>query len=191
MCPAVLAGGLNRQGSTGIDAVCCVAQLHAAVVELTAGKNAEIKYSTVQNWYSGNEEGKGGIYNFVTKRGLCHGASSKISWTQVRGPACAQLAATAVPSISIACFENHGWAWDDKIGRWGVKRQEMACTDCPSVSSPAHTEHCSGHACHHTGSQVMSRGRVKAAGARETPDSLLACRLKRAPPSPGSTPAWC
>ena len=59
------------------------AQLHAAVVELTAGKNAEIKYSTVQNWYSGNEEGKGGIYNFVTKRGLCHGDNSKISWTQV------------------------------------------------------------------------------------------------------------
>ena len=59
-------------------------QLHAAVVELTTGKNAEIKYSTVQNWYSGNEEGKGGIYNFVTKRGLCQGDSSKISWTQVR-----------------------------------------------------------------------------------------------------------
>ena len=58
-------------------------QLHAAVVELTAGANAEIKYSTVQNWYSGNEEGKGGIYNFVTKRGLCHGDDSKISWTQV------------------------------------------------------------------------------------------------------------
>ena len=60
----------------------CV-QLHAAVVELTAGANAEIKYSTVQNWYSGNEEGVGGIYNFVTKRGLCHGNDSKISWTQV------------------------------------------------------------------------------------------------------------
>ena len=58
-------------------------QLHAAVVELTAGAGAEIKYSTVQNWYSGNEEGVGGIYNFVTKRGLCHGDDSKISWTQV------------------------------------------------------------------------------------------------------------
>ncbi|BDA50274.1 UPF0051 protein ycf24 [Coccomyxa sp. Obi] len=58
-------------------------QLHAAVVELSAGANAEIKYSTVQNWYSGNEDGVGGIYNFVTKRGLCHGANSKISWTQV------------------------------------------------------------------------------------------------------------
>ena len=64
----------------------CV-QLHAAVVELTAGANAEIKYSTVQNWYSGNEEGVGGIYNFVTKRGLCHGDDSKISWTQVWAPA--------------------------------------------------------------------------------------------------------
>ncbi len=58
-------------------------QLHAAVVELVALDNAEIKYSTVQNWYAGNEEGKGGIYNFVTKRGLCQGVNSKISWTQV------------------------------------------------------------------------------------------------------------
>ncbi|HKL62670.1 MAG TPA: Fe-S cluster assembly protein SufB, partial [Woeseiaceae bacterium] len=58
-------------------------QLHAAVVELVAMKDAEIKYSTVQNWYPGDENGKGGIYNFVTKRGDCRGDDSKISWTQV------------------------------------------------------------------------------------------------------------
>lgn len=58
-------------------------QLHAAVVELVTLDNAEIKYSTVQNWYPGDKEGKGGIYNFVTKRGACHGVNSKISWTQV------------------------------------------------------------------------------------------------------------
>ncbi|MEM1053020.1 MAG: Fe-S cluster assembly protein SufB [Pseudomonadota bacterium] len=58
-------------------------QLHAAVVELVAMEDAEIKYSTVQNWYPGDSEGKGGIYNFVTKRGLCQGDRSKISWTQV------------------------------------------------------------------------------------------------------------
>jgi Fe-S cluster assembly protein SufB len=58
-------------------------QLHAAVVELVALDNAQIKYSTVQNWYPGDKEGKGGIYNFVTKRGKCHGVNSKISWTQV------------------------------------------------------------------------------------------------------------
>lgn len=58
-------------------------QLHAAVVELVALDNAEIKYSTVQNWYAGDESGKGGIYNFVTKRGACRGRNSKISWTQV------------------------------------------------------------------------------------------------------------
>jgi Fe-S cluster assembly protein SufB len=58
-------------------------QLHAAVVELIAMDNAQIKYSTVQNWYPGDEHGRGGIYNFVTKRGLCKGKSSKISWTQV------------------------------------------------------------------------------------------------------------
>jgi Fe-S cluster assembly protein SufB len=58
-------------------------QLHAAIVELVALENAEIKYSTVQNWYTGNEKGEGGIYNFVTKRGLCQGDNSKISWTQI------------------------------------------------------------------------------------------------------------
>ncbi|HRN49033.1 MAG TPA: Fe-S cluster assembly protein SufB, partial [Niabella sp.] len=58
-------------------------QLHAAVVEIIAMDNAEVKYSTVQNWYPGDKEGKGGIYNFVTKRGICKGHHSKISWTQV------------------------------------------------------------------------------------------------------------
>lgn len=58
-------------------------QLHAAVVEIVAEEEAEVKYSTVQNWYPGDKDGKGGIYNFVTKRGLCNGHRSKISWTQV------------------------------------------------------------------------------------------------------------
>jgi Fe-S cluster assembly protein SufB len=58
-------------------------QLHAAIVEIVAKEHAEVKYSTVQNWYPGDKEGKGGIYNFVTKRGLCKGTGSKISWTQV------------------------------------------------------------------------------------------------------------
>ena len=58
-------------------------QLHAAVVEIIAHKDAEVKYSTIQNWYPGNEEGKGGVYNFVTKRGICAGDDAKISWTQL------------------------------------------------------------------------------------------------------------
>jgi Fe-S cluster assembly protein SufB len=58
-------------------------QLHAAIVEIVAMKNADVKYSTVQNWYPGDKEGKGGIYNFVTKRGICKGENSHISWTQV------------------------------------------------------------------------------------------------------------
>ncbi|MEN8157846.1 MAG: Fe-S cluster assembly protein SufB [Bacteroidota bacterium] len=58
-------------------------QLHAAIVEIVAMENSEVKYSTVQNWYPGNKEGIGGIYNFVTKRGICKGDNSKISWTQV------------------------------------------------------------------------------------------------------------
>ena len=58
-------------------------QLHAAIVEIVAMENAEVKYATVQNWYPGNKEGKGGIYNFVTKRGICKGDNAKISWTQI------------------------------------------------------------------------------------------------------------
>ena len=61
----------------------CIRDRHAAVVELVALDDAEIKYSTVQNWYPGDKDGKGGIYNFVTKRGKCAGVNSKISWTQV------------------------------------------------------------------------------------------------------------
>src|SRR5262249_14876421 len=62
-------------------------QLHPAVVELIALDDAEIKYSTVQNWYPGDKDGKGGIYNFVTKRGRCNGRNSKIAWTQVEAGA--------------------------------------------------------------------------------------------------------
>jgi Fe-S cluster assembly protein SufB len=58
-------------------------QLHAAIVEIIAEKSAEVKYSTVQNWYPGNKEGMGGVFNFVTKRGMCKGENSKISWTQI------------------------------------------------------------------------------------------------------------
>ena len=58
-------------------------QLHAAVVEIVVEKDAEVKYSTVQNWYPGDAEGKGGIYNFVTKRGICRGDNARLSWTQV------------------------------------------------------------------------------------------------------------
>ncbi len=58
-------------------------QLHAAIVEIVVHDRAEVKYSTVQNWYPGDKDGKGGIYNFVTKRGMCKGDHSKLSWTQV------------------------------------------------------------------------------------------------------------
>ena len=89
------------------------AQLHAAVVELSAGARATIKYSTVQNWYAGDEEGVGGIYNFVTKRGLCHGENAHISWTQV-GPRFARLREgiregsrdVPVVTLGVPCFAN-------------------------------------------------------------------------------------
>ncbi|WP_120076207.1 Fe-S cluster assembly protein SufB [Aurantiacibacter odishensis] len=91
-------------------------QLHAAVVELVAMEDAEIKYSTVQNWYPGNSEGVGGIYNFVTKRGLCHGDRSKISWTQVetgsavtwKYPSCVLNGENSVGEFySVAVTNNH------------------------------------------------------------------------------------
>jgi Fe-S cluster assembly protein SufB len=90
-------------------------QLHAAVVELVALDNAEIKYSTVQNWYAGDEKGVGGIYNFVTKRGLCRGVNSKISWTQVetgsaitwKYPSCVLLGDSAVGEFYSVALTNH------------------------------------------------------------------------------------
>ncbi len=91
-------------------------QLHAAVVELIALKDAEIKYSTVQNWYPGDKTGKGGIYNFVTKRGLCKGLNSKISWTQVetgsavtwKYPSCILLGDNSVGEFySVAVTNNY------------------------------------------------------------------------------------
>ena len=91
-------------------------QLHAANVELIALDDAEIKYSTVQNWYPGDKDGKGGIYNFVTKRGLCKGKNSKISWTQVetgsaitwKYPSCILKGDNSVGEFySIAIKNNH------------------------------------------------------------------------------------
>ena len=90
-------------------------QLHAAVVELVALDHAEIKYSTVQNWYAGDENGKGGIYNFVTKRGLCKGANSKISWTQVetgsaitwKYPSCVLLGDNSAGEFYSVALTNH------------------------------------------------------------------------------------
>ena len=91
-------------------------QLHAAVVELVALENAEIKYSTIQNWYPGNKDGVGGIYNFVTKRGLCEGRNSKISWTQVetgsaitwKYPSCILKGDNSVGEFySVAITNNH------------------------------------------------------------------------------------
>ena len=91
-------------------------QLHAAIVEIVALKDAEVKYSTVQNWYPGNAEGKGGVYNFVTKRGMCRGANSKISWTQVetgsaitwKYPSCILMGDNSVGEFySVAVTNNH------------------------------------------------------------------------------------
>ena len=90
-------------------------QLHAAVVELVALADAQIKYSTVQNWYPGDKEGRGGIYNFVTKRGICRGRNAKISWTQVetgsaitwKYPSCVLLVENSVGEFYSVALTNH------------------------------------------------------------------------------------
>lgn len=91
-------------------------QLHAAVVEIVALENAEVKYSTVQNWYPGDKNGKGGVYNFVTKRGICKGNNSKISWTQVetgsaitwKYPSCILRGHNSIAEFySVAVTNNH------------------------------------------------------------------------------------
>ena len=91
-------------------------QLHAAVVEIYAARNAEVKYATVQNWYPGDHAGKGGIYNFVTKRGICAGSRAKISWTQVetgsaitwKYPSCVLMGDNSVGEFySVAVTNNH------------------------------------------------------------------------------------
>ena len=90
-------------------------QLHAAVVELVALDDAQIKYSTVQNWYPGDKEGKGGIFNFVTKRGLCKGVNSKISWTQVetgsaitwKYPSCVLMGDNSIGEFYSVALTNH------------------------------------------------------------------------------------
>ena len=91
-------------------------QLHAAIVEIRVHERAEVKYSTVQNWYPGDKEGRGGIYNFVTKRGLCKGDNSKLSWTQVetgsaitwKYPSCVLAGDNSVGEFySVAVTNNH------------------------------------------------------------------------------------
>jgi Fe-S cluster assembly protein SufB len=90
-------------------------QLHAAIVEIVAMDRAEVKYSTVQNWYPGDKDGKGGIYNFVTKRAICKGESSKVSWTQVetgsaitwKYPSCILKGDNSVGEFYSVAFTNH------------------------------------------------------------------------------------
>jgi Fe-S cluster assembly protein SufB len=90
-------------------------QLHAAVVEIVALKDAEVKYSTVQNWYPGDKDGKGGIFNFVTKRGICKGSNAKISWTQIetgsaitwKYPSCILLGDNSIGEFYSVAVTNH------------------------------------------------------------------------------------
>ena len=99
----------------------------AAIVEIVALKNAQVKYSTVQNWYPGDKNGKGGIYNFVTKRGICKGENSKISWTQVetgsaitwKYPSCILLGDNSSAEFYSVAVTNHHQQADTGYGGIG------------------------------------------------------------------------
>ena len=120
-------------------------QLHAAVVELVAETDAEIKYSTVQNWFAGDDEGKGGIYNFVTKRGECRGDRSKISWTQLetgssitwKYPSCVLIGADSVGTTSEASksFPDNAHLKSCSINK-SAKYSKETVQSMPLVSAP-------------------------------------------------------
>jgi Fe-S cluster assembly protein SufB len=118
-------------------------QLHAAVVELVAMDDATIKYSTVQNWYPGDAEGKGGIYNFVTKRGACRGARSKISWTQVetgsaitwKYPSCILLGDDSVGEFYSVAITNNRQQADTGTKMWHVGKNTRSTIVSKGISA--------------------------------------------------------
>ena len=119
-------------------------QLHAAVVELVALDDATIKYSTVQNWYPGDEDGKGGIYNFVTKRGKCAGARSKISWTQVetgsaitwKYPSCILLGDDSVGEFYSVALTNNRQQADTGTKMIHIGKQHHVARSSRRASAP-------------------------------------------------------
>ena len=121
-------------------------QLHAAVVELVAHDNAQIKYSTVQNWYPGDKEGKGGIYNFVTKRGKCLGENSKISWTQVetgsaitwKYPSCILQGDNSVGEFYSVALTNNYQQADTGTKMIHIGKNTQAARSCRRASPPGH-----------------------------------------------------
>ena len=116
-------------------------QLHAAVVELVALDDAEIKYSTVQNWYPGDAEGKGGIYNFVTKRGDCRGRNSKISWTQVET---GSAITWKYPSCILRGDNSRGEFYSIAISN-GYQQVDSRHQDAPSRQEHDEPHHLQGH----------------------------------------------
>jgi Fe-S cluster assembly protein SufB len=120
-------------------------QLHAAVVELVALDNAQIKYSTVQNWYPGDKEGKGGIYNFVTKRGACRGVNSKISWTQVetgsaitwKYPSCLLMGDNSVGEFYSVALTNNWQQADTGTKMIHIGKNTTSAPSSPRASRPA------------------------------------------------------
>jgi len=118
-------------------------QMHAAVVELVAMEDATIKYSTVQNWYPGDAEGKGGIYNFVTKRGACRGARSKISWTQVetgsaitwKYPSCILLGDDSVGEFYSVAITNNRQQADTGTKMWHIGKNTKSTIVSKGISA--------------------------------------------------------
>ena len=132
-------------------------QLHAAVVELVAHDDAEIKYSTVQNWYPGDAEGKGGIFNFVTKRGDCRGARSKISWTQVET---GSAITWKYPSCILRGDNSRGEFYSIAISN-GRQQVDFRHQDAASRQEHDQPHHLQGHRCGQI-QQHLSRARFRA-----------------------------
>jgi len=144
-------------------------QLHAAIVEIIAEQRAEVKYSTVQNWYAGDREGRGGIYNFVTKRGLCRGFRSKISWTQVetgsaitwKYPGCVLLGDESVGEFYSVAVTNNRQQADTGSKMIHIGRNTRSTIVSKGISA--------GH------SQNSYRGLVKVAPAAENARNYTQC----------------
>jgi Fe-S cluster assembly protein SufB len=132
-------------------------QLHAAVVELIAMDDAEIKYSTVQNWYPGDKDGKGGIYNFVTKRGDCRGDNSKISWTQVET---GSAITWKYPSCILRGDNSRGEFYSIAVSN-GASADRQRHQDDPSGQEHVEPDHLEGY-CGRQVEQHLSRPRLGA-----------------------------
>src|SRR2546430_1630536 len=171
-------------------------QLHAAVVELVALDRATIKYSTIQNWYPGDEEGRGGIYNFVTKRGACRGRASKISWTQVetgsaitwKYPGCILQGDDSIGEFYSVAVTNHRQQEDTGTKVIHMGKNTRSTIVSKGISPGPRWKHYRGRA--HEREGRVAWARIRSGRSRSSTPGSRDGRSSRASTSP-STPARC